>query len=44
MTHTFTVTVHGCTSHQAEHVMRERITPEGDYVFNYTIDYTEDTS
>lgn len=40
--HTFTVTVSDCTYDEALTVMAERIGPDEDYGFDYTIDWTAD--
>lgn len=37
--HTFTVTVTGCTTEQATQVMTERIGPDEDYGFDYSIEW-----
>lgn len=37
--HKFVVTVSGCTKEQAEQVMNERISPDEDYGFEYSIGY-----
>lgn len=39
--HTFTVTISGCTPEQAEQVIAERISHDEDYGFPYTIRYEE---
>lgn len=39
--HKFVVTVSGCTKEQAEQVMNERISPEEDYGFEYSIGYED---
>ena len=39
--HTFMVTISGCTREQAEQVIQERIDPEENYGFKYTIGWTE---
>lgn len=41
--HKFVVTVSGCTKEQAEQVMNERISPDEDYGFSYSIGYQEAT-
>jgi hypothetical protein len=38
-THTYTVTVSGCTQEQADQVMVERIEPDEDYGFEYRIEW-----
>lgn len=39
--HNFTVHVSGCTREQAEEVMSERIGPDEDYGFDYTIGWED---
>jgi hypothetical protein len=41
MKHEFVVTVEGCSREDAMTVMAERIGPDEDYGFDYTIDFTE---
>jgi hypothetical protein len=40
---TFTVTVTGCTPEQAVQVMAERISPDEDYGFDYSIDFKDNS-
>jgi hypothetical protein len=40
-THTFVVTVEGCTRDQARQVMTERLGPDEDYGFAYTVDWRQ---